>query len=95
MIAPLHDIFAAIGFALVLMIGFDAVDQRDARETARAARSEELDQLERYSAAIASCLNGRGFLAGQRIVLCDVTDVVPAGETARLWRASQQLGAKP
>lgn len=81
----LHDILAAIGFALIMAIAFDAVDQRDARETARAARAEEIDHLERYSAAIAECLNGRGFIVGQRIVLCDATDVVPAGQ-ARLQR---------
>lgn len=82
MTAALRDIFSAVGFAMMLMIGFDAIDRRDVRETARAARAQEVEILERYSAAIASCLNGRGFIAGERIVLCDATDVVPAGRLA-------------
>lgn len=76
-------LLALICFGLFLKLGTNdarltylRADTQHKLERAERARAEHARRLVvTYERAIASCLNGRGFVAGRATVLCDVTQV--------------------
>ena len=64
---------AVIGFLLTAFLFVGTLDYR--AQVLMERMLEERELTARYAEALAECLNGRGFVTGDAVVLCDVTHI--------------------